>query len=235
MTRMIPAVLLIALSVAACGSVKNQKVTDHNKDKILDQIKNSKDLTVEEVGLLQAYIMRKGLGDALAGKTPSLPVGMTIGEMIEDQRKWTADETKRAEEEKARVAKARAAEDAQRKQLLDALVVTVFDKGFEHADYQDYITFKMMYENKSGKDIRGFKGAIVFNDLFGSPIMPVNITEDEPLTAGASKRQSFTLKFNQFSDKHVKLRDTALENMKVEWRPDAILFTDGTSMEVKSE
>lgn len=225
----------IGLSAAACGgSVKNQKVTEENKDKIFEQIKDSKDLTVEEVGLLQAYVIRKGFGDALAGKTPTLPVGMTIGEMIDDQQKWVADEKKREEDEKARVAKARAEEEAQRKKLLDALTVTVFDKGFQNADYQDYVTIRVVYENKSGKDIRGFKGAIQFNDLFGAEIMPVNITEDEPLKAGETKRQGFTLKYNQFIDKHVKLRNTSLENMKVEWRPEAILFSDGTSMEVKS-
>jgi hypothetical protein len=227
-------VIALMLAVACGGNVKSREITDENKAKIFDEIKQSKDLTVEEVGLLQAYVLRKGLGDALSGKTPELPVGMTIGQMIDDQRTWAADQRKRDEEEKLRVARARAEEDAQRKKLLDAVAVTVFDKGFQDADYQEYVTIRVMYENKSGKDIRGFKGALQFNDLFGAEILPFTISEDESLKAGETKRQGWTLKYNQFIDRHVKLRNTALDNMKVEWKPQIILFSDGTSLEVKS-
>jgi hypothetical protein len=178
--------------------------------------------------------MRKGLGDALSGKSPSLPVGMTIGEMISEQRKWTQDENKRQEEEKQRAVRARAEEEQQRKALLDAVTLTVYEKGFQSADYQDYVVIRVMYENKSGKDIRGFKGVIQCNDLFGAEIMPVNISEDGPLKAGETRRQSWTLKYNQFIDRHVKLRNTEFANMKFEWKPALILFVDGTTLETKS-
>ncbi len=226
------AIVLIA-TTACSGNVKNQRITEENKETVFEQIKGTKDLTVEEVGMLQAYVLRKGLGDALAGKTPTLPVGMTIGEIIEDQKKWVADEKVREADEKQRIAQAKAEEDRQRQQLLDAITLTVFEKGFQNADYQDYVTIRAVYENKSGKDIRAFKGTIQFNDLFGAEIMPVNIAEDTPLAAGQNRREGWTLKYNQFIDKHVKLRNTALENMKPEWKPTIILFADGTSMEVK--
>jgi hypothetical protein len=227
--------LVILIAVAGCsGNVKNLRITEENKNTVFDQIKTTKDLTVEEVGLLQAYVLRKGLGDAFAGKTPTLPVGMTIGEIIDDQRKWVDNEKIRQAEEKERIARARAEEEKQRRQLLDAITLTVFEKGFQHVDYEDYVTIRAVYENKSGKDIRAFKGTIQFNDLFGVEIMPVNIAEDTPLAAGETRREGWTLKFNQFIDQHVKLRNTALENMKPEWKPSIILFADGTSMEVKT-
>jgi len=237
MSRVLRFAGLICLGLLAIGcsnNVKNTRVTEQNKATVFQSIKDSKDLTVEEVGLLQAFIMRKGLGDALAGKTPELPVGMTIGEMIEDQRKWVADATKREADEKERVARARAEEEKQRRVLLDAITLTVFDKGYSEGEYQQYITIKTMYENKSGKDIRGFKGRVQFNDLFGVEIMPFNISEDEPLKARETKRQSWTLKYNQFIDQHVKLRNTPLESLKIEWKPQIILFADGTSLEVKA-
>ena len=110
----------------------------------------------------------------------------------------------------------------------------MFEKGFQNADYQNYITIRAVYENKSGKDIRAFKGTIQFNDLFGAEIMPVNISEDNPIQAGEMRREGWTLKYNQFIDKHVKLRNTELDNMKPEWRPSVILFADGSSLEVQS-
>lgn len=225
---------IVVAALAGCsGNVKTRQITEENKDKIFDEIKTTKDLTVEEVGLLQAYVVRKGLGDALAGKTPTLPIGMTIGGIIDEQRKWVDDEKVREAAEKEKVAQAKAEEERQRKQLLDAISLTVFEKGFSTQDYQDYVTIRTRYQNTSGKGVRGFQGAIVFSDLFGTEITPFRISEDVPLAVGESRRESWTLKYNQFIDKHVKLRSTELSNMKVEWKPEIILFDDGTSLKVE--
>jgi hypothetical protein len=228
------AFLCTCLAVAACGNAKNQRVTKENKDSLFQQIKDSQDLTVEEVGLLQAFVLHQGLGDARSGKDPELPVGMTIGEMIDEQRKWNEDTKRQQDQEKRRMTKARAEEEAQRVTLRDALTVTVFDKAFQNVAHQDYVTIRVAYENTSGKDIRGFKGVLQFNDLFGAEIVPFTISEDEPLRMGETKRQGWTLKYNQFKDEHVKLRNTVLDNLKIDWKPQIILFSDGTSMEVKT-
>ena len=96
--------LLIGVSfalISGCShSVKDTKVTDENKDKIFEQIKDSKELTVEEVGFLQGYVLRSGLKEAFSGGKPSIPTGKTIGEMIEEQRKFVADSKAREAEEK---------------------------------------------------------------------------------------------------------------------------------------
>jgi hypothetical protein len=178
--------------------------------------------------------MRQGLGSARSGKHLELPVGMTIGEMIDDERKWTEDKQKQEAREKVRMAKARAEEEAQQVALREVLIVRVFDKDFQNANHEDYVTIRVEYENTSGKDIRSFKGVLQFNDLFGAEIAPFTISEDEPLRRGETKRQGWTLKYDQFMDRHVKFRNTALDNLKVEWKPQVILFADGTSMEVKT-
>jgi hypothetical protein len=225
---------VVVLGSACSADVKDERVTEENKTTLFGQIRNSRDLTVEEVGLLQAFVVRNGLGDVLAGKTRELPVGMTIGDMIEDQRTWVADQQKQGGDEKERAARARAEDERLRQELLRAVTVTVVEKGFKSEAFQDVITFNVMYQNKSGKDIRGFKGSILFSDLFEVEITPFMISEDEPLASGATKRQAWTLKYNQFIDNHVKLRNTALDSLKIEWRPQVILFADGTSVEVKS-
>ena len=221
---------LVVLGSACGGHVKDERVTDDNKSTLFEQIKDSHDLTVEEVGLLHAFVMRNGLGDVLAGKTRDLPVGMTVGDMIEDQRAWVARQQMKGADD----ARARAEEERQRKELLQAVTVTVVEKGFKSEEFQDYVTINVMYQNKSGKDIRGFKGSILFSDLFEVQITPFTISEDEPLAAGATKRQEWTLKYNQFIDNHVKLRNTSLDSLRIEWKPQVILFADGTSVEVKS-
>jgi hypothetical protein len=224
---------VVVLGSACSGSIKDDAVTEVNKTTLFGQIKHSRDLTIEEVALLQGFVIRKGLGDVLAGKTTELPVGMTIGDMIDAQRTWVDDEKKREANNQDRVAQARADEERQRKELLQALTVTVVEKGFQSADHQDSITFTVVYENKSGKDIGRFRGSILFSDLFDVDITPFTISEDEPLTAGATKRQRWTMKYDQSIDSHVKLRNSSLDSLKIEWRPQAILFVDGAAIEVR--
>ena len=224
----------VLLAAGCSGDLKKLRVTEANKTTVFDEIKNSRSLTLEEVGLLQAFVIRKGFVGALSGEPTALPVGMSIGEMIDDQRQWVIEDTKRKVDEQERLAQASTAEAKQRKALLDAMSLTVLGKGFEHEDDQDFITIDVMYENKSGKPIRGFKGAIQFNDLFGTEITPFTISEEEPLAPGATRRQGWTLKYNQLADKHMELRNTALYNMKIEWKPQVIMFADGTSLEMAS-
>ena len=227
------ALVCVAL-IAGCSNVKNKKITEQNKDKILDEIKNSRDLSVEEVGLLQAYMIRQSVKDAFPGDKDSslLPVGKTIGQVIEEQRRWAADESERERQDKERRAKAEAIAEQQRKALRVALRVTIYEKGFTSVDLQDYITMKFAYENHTDKQIRGFKGEIEFDNLFGDKIKTSTLAEDEPLAAGQTRRVSKTLNYNQFMEQDKKLRSTELSNLKIIWKPSQILFADGTSMKI---
>ena len=228
-------VLLAVLLVGACGDVRELEITDENKDSLLEKIKDTSDLSVEEVQLLQGYILRKGMREALSGGDPSLPVGKRIGELIEEQRKYVEDEKIRQEEERRKREVAKAEEERQRKVLLDALDVTVYETGFQNRSYQDYITFKVSFENKLEQDIRAFEGSVAFKDLFDDLIQHINLKEDDPLAAGETRQESYTLEYNQFIDSHQKLKSTKLENMKTEWLPKTILLTDGIALRVESD
>ena len=62
-----------------------------------------------------------------------------------EQRKYVEDEKIRQEEERRKREVAKAEEERQRKVLLDALDVTVYETGFQNRSYQDYITFKVFF------------------------------------------------------------------------------------------
>jgi hypothetical protein len=98
------AISLFAMMVAGCSQdIKQIKITETNEDELFQQIlEDSNQLTVEEDGLLQAYLFRKArenMAKITSGEKAKDSkvhfVGMTIGEMIEDQRKWQVDEEKR--------------------------------------------------------------------------------------------------------------------------------------------
>ncbi|MBY0360160.1 MAG: hypothetical protein K2W82_19310 [Candidatus Obscuribacterales bacterium] len=226
--------------LGGCSTVKDKLITEKNKDTILEEIKDTRDLTVEEVRILMGRIFRVGMSNAFGkGKEDSFPVGKTIGEVIADERKSAAEAAKKEEEEKVRREKAAAEDEALRQNMRNSLSVTVYEKGFRDSDwqngiYKDVITLKVAYENHSNKDIRGFKGTVVFNDLFGKLIAKSNLQEDEILPAGKAKKVALTIDYNQFLDTDTRLKTTELKNMNITWEPDTILFTDGTNISVHS-
>ncbi len=221
---------LLVLSLIGCGGVKGKTITAENKDRILQDIRNSHDLTVEEVGLLQRYVMRSALQDAFGGKTPSLPVGKTIGAIIKEEREAEAHAATEAHEESLRIVHARAEAEKQRAILREAVTVTVYEKRLAQGEYDASMACKVMFTNHSGKDIRGFQGTLVFNDLFGDQIIRLGLKEDDVLMAGSNRRASRYWNYNQFMDDHNRWVGTKHENMKIVWEPKTILFTDGSSL-----
>jgi hypothetical protein len=69
-------------------------VTEENKSTIMSRIANGNEVTDEERHLLVEYSLRYSIATIMKGGRPDLPTGKTIGEMIEEQRKWDAEQAK---------------------------------------------------------------------------------------------------------------------------------------------
>ncbi len=141
-------------------------------------------------------------------------------------------------------AKEKAATDAnlakQREPLLNALSVNLVGKNFTERDFyagrsSDNLSFSIQQTNKSAKDIRGYKGVFAIKDIFGDEIIKVSYKSDEVLRAGQSKKEEMSLNYNQFTNSHQKLRAAAMENLRVEWQPEMIMFADGTALGLNGE
>lgn len=221
------------------ANIKQMKFTKENREQIMDAVKRSRDLTGEEVGLLLSAMVRDALGSGVVE-------GETVGDVIETEREFTRNEEARAQEEKRR-ANARAqeerrlAEGARRKEealaaaLRSHLSVVLYEKGFREKDiyagqFNDYITVKVALENRGDKPIKAFRGTFVFKDLFGKEIYSISLYSDEGLKPKQKKTKVYSIEYNQFVDAHEKLRFTSLSNMRVEWKPQTILFADGTKL-----
>jgi hypothetical protein len=227
--------VFVALLIVACtGNPHNLKITDANKDSFMEQLKDSKGLTVEEMGLLMSSQMRRAATKTLGGTDVSV-VGKTVGELIDDERKVRADAKIREEEEKRLAAEAKAKADVLTAQLRNAISLTVFDKGFRPSSPMDgqfdaFITLKCVYENKSDKDIRAFRGHVQFTDLFGKEIFTTNLTISNPIAAGQKANWTGVINYNQFNAEQQSLRNAGLADMKIIWLPDSVLFADGSSL-----
>ena len=226
---------LLALSVVACGKdPRTVRITEGNKDKFVEEIKDLEGLSVDESRLLFAFLMRHNLASGL-GKTPPSLVGKTVGDLISEQRTFETDAKKRDEEQARLAAEAKAKEDALAAELRKAINLTVFEKDFIGSNamagrFQDYITIKAAYENTSGKDIRAFNGSVRFTDLFDKPIFESGLTISEPIKAGAKATWEGTIDYNQFVDSHRSLRNADLKDMKIVWIPKSIIYADGTKV-----
>jgi|ERR1051326_3142590 hypothetical protein len=231
----ITSAVIAVLLLQACGrDPHNVPITSKNRDTFMDEIKDMKGLTVDEVRLLIAYQVRGGISKAFGGKERN-PAGKTVGELIQEARKDADAEKTETDKQKRLADESKAKQEALAAELRKAVNVAVYEKGFLPSNpmggrYQDYITIRCAYENTSSKEIRAFKGVVVFQDLFGSDIYRVNLTISDPIRTGEKANWNGTINFNQFIDAQRRLRDADLKNMKVVWMPVSVLFADGTKV-----
>ena len=120
-------------------------------------------------------------------------------------------------------------------ELRDAILLAVSSKDFIPSNaragrYSDYLTFRVAYENTSGRDIRAFRGRVRFTDLFGDEIYAFGITIQDPIVSGAHGTWDGQIDYNEFVDDHVRVRQTDLDDMRVEWLPSGVIFADGTQL-----
>lgn len=228
------ALFALLITTVACSSPKSLKITEANKDSVLEDIKSESGFTVEEVQLLAARQLRVKMA-AATGQTGPAWVGQTLQQIIDDERRLRDDEKAKQLEADRLAAEAKAKEAALAEELRQTLALSVFDKAFRASnpyagEYEDFIILKCAYENKSAKGVRAFRGSVRFADLFDKEIAEVNLTVDDPIAAGSKDTWTGTIKYNQFVDWHKALRNADLANMKITWVPKSIIFDDGTQI-----
>jgi hypothetical protein len=195
-----------------------------------------KGLTFDEARLLVGFEMRRRMSQAFAGKDTEI-AGKTVGELLVGLKKQ-AEDGQREEEKQTRLAKdAKAKADAIAAEIRKSIGLTVYEKEFLPSNYSagrynDLLIIKCAYENTSAKDIRAFKGAIEFTDLFGADIYTSSLTISDPVKAGQKGNWIGNLHYNQFKSDEEHLRNTDLKDMKVIWKPTSVIFADDTRLGV---
>ncbi|MDY2588199.1 hypothetical protein [Winogradskyella aquimaris] len=212
--------LLLILTIVisfSCSTPLDKKYSDETFEADLKEIKEDGKLSEDDAMTLAGWIVRAKLkGENLEGKS--------YNEIIKEAKNYKKEQELLTE-------KAKLEEVEKRQRMGQVLIVALYDKGYEKYDYKDYLTYSFAFENKSNKDIRAFKGTISIQDLFNSEIKSISLTIDDPINAGSVFKGTYTTDYNQFRDEDVRLRNKDLEDIKVVWTPEKILFADGTSME----
>jgi len=178
------------------------------------QIRGVRNLSDEDRFLLIKYIIRHLLDEDEETTYPL--VGKTVKEIINLEK----DLERKENEEKAKIT------------LLENSITLTVEKKEPITDKKLYdikmspfgdIFFDIRCENISKKDIRAFKGKLIFRDIFGDPIRNTDVELIKPIKTG----EIVTLKIRTVV-LNERLKTLDLNDIKVLWRPEKIVFTDGT-------
>lgn len=182
-----------------------------------------------------AYLMRAKMGEVFGGK--GVPLGTTIGQALDGQKKFEAEQ----------VAK-RAAEDALKKkieqertdaidQLSKAVTVTLLakremPKNYDAGRYSDYQHFRIGVQNNSDKVVIGVSGEIKFIDVFDKEVGVVSFRISENIDLGKSATWTGGRDYNQFLDAHRAVWNLEDGKYTTKFVPEMIVFKDGTKLTV---
>ncbi|REE25722.1 hypothetical protein DFQ09_102313 [Winogradskyella pacifica] len=209
-------IVLVTILSFSCSTPLDKKYSEETFETDIKEIKESKKLSDEDALIMAGWIMRsKFKGENLEDKT--------YNEIIKEAKDYRKEQELLAE-------KAKLEEEEKRQRLGSALTVAMYDKGYREQDYQEYLTYSFAFENKTEKDIRAFKGSISIQDLFETEIKSINLTIDDQIKAGETFKGTYTTGYNQFIDDDTRLKSKDMEDLKVVWTPEKIIFSDGTTL-----
>ena len=217
-------ILLIGIVtlLISCSSPMDKKFNEKTAKEDIVAIKEKIDST--EFKLLAGSMMRlKFKGEKIEE--------MTYSQILEDGKKWKIKQDKIEAEQKSLAEKAAKEQADKFKRLNEAVVISCFEKGYTEYDYEDYITFKFVIKNKSDKKIRAVKGVVTFTNLFDEKISLLNFVYDKPIEAGKEVNWNATTDYNKYKEKDKALKNKNLKDLKVIWKPEKIIFSDGTTLE----
>lgn len=223
--------LALAVALAGCNDPKSlvlpsdlAKVGDDKE--FIEQVKT---LPQEDKDLLTGYMARSALSQAFT-KEPA-PIGVTVGEAIEQQRQWLKQQEAAQAIEKEAQAKALAELEKNNALLRDALQIVYVKRGdLTKHNYQTYMPIYFQVTNRSGKAISGFKADVEFMDQFGASIKAMQFEESKGIPAEFDQTVTYFWQYNQFDDEWNKL--LSLEDGKFTSKVQAthIIFEGGDQL-----
>lgn len=227
---------LIAIA-ALCGCSKPTEVVipsdmaTWDKD-LAPELKKLPDAEREKVA---TYLMRAKMGEVFGGK--GVPPGTTIGQALDGQKKFEAEQAAKRAEEDALKKKLDQERTAATEQLNKAVTVTLLakqelPKNYDAGRYSEYQQFRIGVQNNSDRAVMGVSGEIKFIDVFDKEVGGVNFRISENIEQGKSATWTGGRDYNQFLEAHRAV--WSLENGKYTTRflPEMVVFKDGTKLTV---
>lgn len=217
------------VTLSSCGDVRSDVFTTSNTAQVMQAVSASH-LSDDDKRKVLAAAMRATFGAYnMAGKT--------VGQVIDDETSFEEQQNAQQLAQQQQEQREAQAAEAERQEMQRALSVQVLSKSFVPADpmnsgtYEDSIALTIQFHNTGSKVVRAIKGFLAFNNQFGDRIYRVDLdVEQGSIAAGALYTSTYSIDYNQFEDDMVRLKNTDLANMRVQWVPLSIIFGDGSQV-----
>lgn len=228
--------LLAAVLLAACSKATDTIIPSDMSKWDAELAPIVKKLSEEDQKLLIGYVMRAKVGQAFGGKE-GIPMGTTVGDALDNQKKWMAEEEKKAAEAKALKEKMLKEQADAQAAIDNAATVTLIEKqqrykNFDLRRFSDEQVFVIGVHNKSGKAIAGISGSLEFIDIFDKKVGGVSFRMTENIAPGGDAKWTGTRDYNQFIDAHKSVWNLEAGKFSTRFKPEAVVFADGTKLTV---
>lgn len=230
------AALIVAVTmVAGCSkptdAVIPSDISVWDKE-LAPHLKKLPDDEREKVGV---YLMRVKLGEVFGGK--GVPPGTTVGQALEAQKKWEAEQAAKRAEEEALKKKLEQERVAATEQLNKAVTVTLLSKrqlpkNYDAGRYSEQQEFRIGVQNNSEKPVSGVAGEIKFIDVFDKEVGAVSFRISENIAPGKSATWVGGRDYNRFIDAHRAVWNLEEGKYTTRFVPDMVVYADGTKLTV---
>jgi len=222
MSKIRKQLLFIGLAALVFGCVPplNKKYYDETAETNMNAIRS--ELDSADFALLESAIIR------LKAQNKRL-IDVTYAEILLEGKKWALEQAEMEAENviQEEVAKEEALKTEKLNQVVQVLCI---EKGFVESHHFDQLTFKFLIRNNSEKEISTIKGEVSFNNKFDE-FNSTYFFYDQPIGAGQEVIWDTSTDYVPFMGIHEDLKNKNLKDLKYVWKPDQIIFEDGTILE----
>lgn len=231
--RIAAVLLAVVAAVSGCAKPEDAIIPSDMAtwdEKLAPEVRK---LSEDDRKKVAAYLARAKMGEVFGGE--GIPPGVTIGDAIEAQTAWLAEqEAKRVEEEALRQ-KLEQERAAALKALGDAVTVTLLGKSeypsnYRIGRYSEYQEFRVGAQNNTEKVMVGVSGEIKFIDVFDKEVGGVNFGISERIEPGKSIVWTGGRDYNQFVDSHRAIWNLEEGKYTTRFVPETVVFEDGSKL-----
>lgn len=117
------------------------------------------------------------------------------------------------------------------KEFAEIVKMECKEKKHVREDGEEFIQYRFLITNLSGKDIDAFRGRIIFTNKQGHTVKSFVMKYDKGLEADAETYWEARTRFDQFMDEENALRMANVEDLKCAWEPIEVEYSDGTLLD----
>lgn len=231
--RAIATTLMLCTALAGCSKPTDAVVPTDPKQWDGEFAQKIKNLSEADKGLLAAYLLRTQLGEVL-GKQ-GMPVGTTVGQAIDAQRQWMAEQDAKKAAQQRLKAELETKQAATAAELSKTIVLTFMGqryipRNFGAGQTDNRFSVQIGVKNSGSKAIKGVKLQLVFKDTFGEVISKRGVDIEHTIPPGGEYVWKGGRNINEYIDEDRKLMHLEDGQFSAEMQPTMVVYADGSSV-----